>query len=189
MMKFTNKGGKNALINLFFNTKSIALIGVMAATVECGKLALAYIPNVEVVSLLLALYGYVFGWMGVVCAFVFVLAEVLVWGVGSWIISYLIYWPILAFVFMVLSKIGVRNRWILTLVIGVLTLLFGALTSLVDGIVLFGFNESFIKSIALYYLRGIPFYLTQLACNIALFLTVFNYLADKLTLIRRKMLI
>ena len=84
MRKITNLGDKFASLNLSFNTKTVALIGVMAASVECAKLALSFIPNVEVVSLLLALYGYVFGWMGVVCAFVFVLTEILVWGVGSW---------------------------------------------------------------------------------------------------------
>ena len=189
MRKITNLGDKFASLNLSFNTKTVALIGVMAASVECAKLALSFIPNVEVVSLLLALYGYVFGWMGVVCAFVFVLTEILVWGVGSWLVSYLIYWPMLAFMFMILSKTGVRNRWILTLVIGVFTLLFGVLTSLVDGIVLFGIGDNFLKSIVLYYVRGIPFYLTQFVCNIGLFLTVFNYLADRLGMIRRKMLV
>ena len=101
MRKITNLGDKFASLNLSFNTKTVALIGVMAASVECAKLALSFIPNVEVVSLLLALYGYVFGWMGVVCAFVFVLTEILVWGVGSWLVSYLIYWPMLAFIFMI----------------------------------------------------------------------------------------
>ena len=35
----------------------VALIGVMAAIIEVGKIALATIPNVEVVTLFCALFG------------------------------------------------------------------------------------------------------------------------------------
>ena len=75
----------------FINAKSLALVGIMAATVECGKLALSFLPNVEVVTILLALYGYVFGWYGVIAAGVFVCIEPLIWGMGRWVITYIIY--------------------------------------------------------------------------------------------------
>ena len=48
--------------------QKVALVGIMAATVECGKLVLAAVPNVEVVTLLLAIYGYAFGWLGILAA-------------------------------------------------------------------------------------------------------------------------
>ena len=68
--------------------KGIALVGIMAATLECAKLVLSFLPNIEVVTLLCALYGYVFGIYGVIAVAVFVCIEPLIWGVGSWIISY-----------------------------------------------------------------------------------------------------
>ena len=80
------------------NVKTIATVGVMAATLECGKLVMSFLPNVEVVSILTALYGYVFGWAGVLASFIFVMIEPLIWGFGPWFITYLIYWPLLAFV-------------------------------------------------------------------------------------------
>ena len=43
---------------------AVALVGIMAATMECGKLALSFLPNIEIVTLLHALYGYVFGYLG-----------------------------------------------------------------------------------------------------------------------------
>ena len=46
----------------------IAYVAVSAATVTAGKLALSALPNVEVVTLLLASYGYVFGPGGVLSA-------------------------------------------------------------------------------------------------------------------------
>ena len=67
--------------------KTVALVGIMAATIECGKLVLSFLPNVEVVTILCALYGYVFGWLGVAAALVFVCIEPLIWGFGSRIIS------------------------------------------------------------------------------------------------------
>ena len=43
-----NKKGKKIAL-------SIALVGIMAATVECGKLALAALPNIEVVTFLIGI--------------------------------------------------------------------------------------------------------------------------------------
>ena len=172
-------GNKNMI-----GAKTVALVGIMAATIECGKLALSFLPNVEVVTLLCALYGYVFGWLGVAAAVVFVCIEPLIYGVGSWIVTYIIYWPLVAFVFMVLGRLKINNRWLLTAVAVLLTVFFGALSSVIDSIVLFGLSENFFKNVGLYYLRGMVFYLVQLACNAALFPTLFLYLAGKLRLIR-----
>lgn len=81
----------------------LALIAVMAATLEGGKLALSFIPNVEIVTLLCALYGYVFGLSGVVATYVFVGLETLIWGVSSWVITYLIHWGAVAIIFALLG--------------------------------------------------------------------------------------
>ena len=123
--------------------KAIALVGITAATVECGKLALAAIPNVEVATLLLALYGYVFGWYGVLSAVVFVSIEPLIYGFGTWVVSYYIYWPLVALVFMILGKIKLKNRWLLTAAALGLTFFFGVSTSLIDVGLLSGNFDNF----------------------------------------------
>ena len=164
--------------------KTVALVGIMAATIECGKLVLSFLPNVEVVTILCALYGYVFGWLGVAAALVFVCIEPLIWGFGSWIITYIIYWPLVAFIFMLLAKRGVKKRWLLTLVACGLTLIFGLLSSVIDAAFYLGINEAYFKNLILYYLRGIVFYTVQLVCNAALFPTLFPFLASKLRVIR-----
>ena len=152
----------------------------MAATLECGKLVLSFLPNIEVVTILCALYGYVFGVYGIAAAAVFVCIEPLIWGFGSWIITYIIYWPLVSLVFMLLRKRGVNNRLVLTAVAVGLTLLFGIISSIIDSAFYLGINENYIKNLCLYYLRGIAFYLVQLACNAALFPTIFIFLARKL---------
>lgn len=167
-----------------FDAKTVALVGIMAATLECGKLVLSFLPNIEVVTLLCALYGYVFGIYGAIAALVFVCIEPLIWGVGSWIITYIIYWPLVAILFMLLSRRGVKSRLILTSVAIGLTLFFGVLSSAIDSAFYLGINEYYFKNLAIYYIRGVIFYAVQLACNAALFPTLFMFLKEKLEQIK-----
>ena len=173
-MKFTVKNGS------MLNARSIALVGIMAATLECGKLALSFLPNIEVVTILCALYGYVFGIYGVIGAAVFVCIEPLIYGFGSWIVTYFIYWPLVAFIFMMLRKRGVKSRLWLTLIAVALTTCFGVLSSVVDTAFYLGINKNYLSNLVLYYLRGIVFYLVQIAYNSVLFPTLFLFLANKL---------
>lgn len=154
-------------------TRYTALIGMMAATVECAKLALAALPNIEVVSLLIALYSYVFGWAGVLAALVFVFIEPLVWGMGTWFISYLIYWPILALVFLFFGKSKSSNRFIITAAAVIMTFFFGILTSLVDIGLFSGSFDRFFYRFGIYYARGILFYSLHICSNFVIFLFAF----------------
>lgn len=164
-----------------------ALVGIAAATVECGKLALSFLPNVEVVTLLLALYGYVFGWLGVLSAVVFVCIEPLIYGINTWVITYFIYWPLVAFIFMLLGRAKIKNRWIFTAAAVILTVFFGVLSSLVDIGLLSGFFDNFLYRFAVYYARGIAFYIVQIACNAVLFPLLFNFLRVKVEIIKKHM--
>lgn len=159
----------------------VALVGIMAATLECGKLVLSAMPNIEVVTLLCALYGYVFGIYGVIAAAVFVMIEPLIWGFGSWIISYIIYWPAVALVFMLLSRRGVKGRLPITLVAVGMTFIFGLLTSIIDCAFYLGINENYFVNLPIYYVRGVVFYVVQIATNAALFSTLFLFLVKKLS--------
>lgn len=151
------------------SAKKIALVAVMTATVEGAKLALAAIPNVEAVTLLCAAYGYVFGGLGLLATSLFVVMEALVWGVNTWVLSYVIHWNGVCLIFWLLGKRKVRNRLLLTATAVVLTVWFGVLTSLVD-IGLFGGTYSdFWSRFAIYYTRGIVFYAAQTVCNLILF--------------------
>lgn len=176
------------MVNKFSYAKNTVLVGIMAATVECAKLALASLPNIEAVTLLLALYSYVFGWMGVASAFIFVIIEPLIYGFGGWVISYFIYWPLLSFVFLFLGKIRLKNRFVLTGVAVFMTVLFGVITSLVDVGLFSGAFDNFAYRFAMYYLRGIPFYLLQTACNLVLFIAVFPFLSKKLLQMKNSMI-
>jgi energy-coupling factor transport system substrate-specific component len=153
--------------------KRVATVGIAAATLECGKLALAAIPNVEVVTLLTAIYGYTFGVWGVLASVVFVCIEPLIWGFGSWFITYLIYWPLLAVTFAILGRLRIRSRILLTATALVSTLFFGVLSSLVDVGLFMGYFDRFLYRFGIYYMRGIAFYAIQLATNAVIFPILF----------------
>ena len=179
----------SAKIGGYNSAKIVALVGIMAATVECGKLALSFIPNVEVVTLLLAVYGYVFGWAGVIAAVVFVGIEPMIWGFGSWVVTYFIYWPSLALVFCLLRRVKFRSRWFFTAVAALMTVIFGILSTIVDVLFLTGITSYFFKNLIIFYARGIVFYVVQISCNLVLFPILFEFLTKKLDIIKRRMLL
>ncbi|MBR5140826.1 MAG: hypothetical protein IKV16_07205 [Clostridia bacterium] len=150
-----------------------ALVGMMAATIECTKLILSGIPNIEGVSLLIAVYSFVFGWAGVAAAVVFVCIEPLVWGFGTWFISYMIYWPAVALIFFLLGRLRIKRRFIATGVITVMTFLFGVLTSLVDIGLFSGSFDRFFYRFGIYYARGVVFYAVHIMSNFLVFLILF----------------
>ena len=161
--------------------RQVALVGIMAATMECGKLALSFLPNIEIVTLLHALYGYVFGALGIVASLVFVCIEPVIYGFGSWVPAYFLYWPLVAAVFWLLSRLRVKNRWLITAVAVLLTVWFGVLTSLVEIGLFSGFFDDFFARFSVYYLRGLPFYAAQIATNAVLFPLLFRFASEKLS--------
>lgn len=165
--------------------KGIALVGIMAATLECAKLVLSFLPNIEVVTLLCALYGYVFGIYGVIATAVFVCIEPLIWGVGSWIISYFIHWPLVALIFMLLGRAGVKKRIPLTAIAVGLTFGFGLLSSVIDCGFYLGFNENYFKNLPIYYARGAIFYAVHIFTNLVVFPTLFPFLSKNLDRIKQ----
>lgn len=170
----------------------IALVGIMAATLECAKLALASLPNIEAVTLLTAVYGYVFGPLGIAATLVFVAIEPLIWGFGTWFISYLIYWPLVATVFTLIRLLKIKNKILLVSIATVsailLTAFFGVLTSLVDIGLFSGSYDRFFYRFSIYYMRGVSFYLTQIITNALVFPIIFLPLTSALGRLKSRML-
>ena len=157
----------------------VALIAVMAATVEAGKWALAAIPNVEVVTLFCALYGYVFGWMGMAATLIFVWMESMIWGFNTWVIEYIIHWSAVCGFFWLLGRLRVKNRVVLTLVAVLLTIAFGVQSSIIDVLVYMRGGRFYAKTtnfwyrFTVYYMRGIWFYVAEVVTNLVVFPLLF----------------
>ena len=167
-----------------FSAALIAVSAMYAALLVGGKQALAALPNIEVVTLLIALCAYVWGPVVVFPAVnVFIAVDMAIWGVNTWIISYFIHWNTVALAFWLLSKLPFKHKaveiTVATFTAAVLTTLFGVVTSAVDTLVGYtgkGFfvdADNYLQRFAVMYVSGGSFYITQIVCNILLFATAF----------------
>ena len=162
-------------------TRYVVTVALAAASIECGKLALMALPNIEVVSLLVALYGYILGFGGVSAALIFVFIEPLLFGFGPWFVTYLIYWPSLAALFWLLGALRVKNRIAITSAAVLMTAFFGVFSSFVDLGLFSGFFDNFFERFAVYYVSGVPFYLAEIITNLVLFPILFRPLSEMLS--------
>ena len=167
-----------------YNALLIAVSAMYAALIVGGKQALAVLPNIEVVTLLIALCAYVWGAVVVFPAVnVFIVVDVAIWGVNTWVISYLIHWNTVALAFWLLGKVCFKHKGVeitvATLTAAVLTTLFGVVTSAVDTLVGYtgkGFFvdlDNYFHRFAVMYVSGGSFYITQIVCNVVLFAVAF----------------
>lgn len=92
-------------------SREIAYVAVMCALLIGGQYAFSFVIGVEIVTLLLACFSYVFGVRcGVVCAAAFALLRCFIYGFyPSVVLLYLIYYPFLAAVFGGLGKVQRRE--------------------------------------------------------------------------------
>lgn len=154
----------------------VALSGILGAILLVSQIALAPLPNIEIVSVLVVLFTLVLGKYVAYTLSVFILLEGLVYGFGLWWFSYLYIWTILAIFTFFFRKMESRLGW--ALLCGFYGLLFGTLTSF-PTFVLSGFAVG-----VAYILSGIPFDLIHAAANFLLaflLLPVLRKLLVKLT--------
>ena len=84
--------------------REIALFGMLGALTFGMKVAMAGLPNIEPVSLMVMLFAVVFGWKCLYPIYLYVLLEILLYGINLWNINYLYVWLILSLGAMALKK-------------------------------------------------------------------------------------
>lgn len=155
--------------NTKITVKDIAITGMMIATIEVAKNALAFIPNVELVSLLVILFTLYFGKKILFVIPAFILLEGCIYGFGLWWIMYLYVWPLLALITYIMRK--QNSVWVWAIISGSFGLAFGALCS-IPYIVLSGPKAAFA-----WWVSGIPFDILHCVSNFVLCLVLFNPLS------------
>lgn len=76
--------------------RELAVTALMGALLLAAQAALSFLPNIELVSLLLVIYALCFPLrQALMACFVFVLLEGLLYGFGLWWVMYLYSWPLL----------------------------------------------------------------------------------------------
>lgn len=159
----------------------ITLFAVLGAMTFAAKMAMALLPNIEPVSLMVMVFVAVFGRKGLYPVYVYVMMEVLWFGLGTWNINYLYIWTILAVAAMLMR--GSRNRLSWAILSGAFGLLFGALCAPVD-VVIGGLGFAVTK-----WASGILFDVTHCAGNFVIALLLFEPLRTLLTGLYGKMMV
>lgn len=105
----------------------MALFGVLGALTFGAKVAMSGLPNIEPVSLMIMLFAVTFGWKALYPTYLYILMEILLYGINLWNINYLYIWTILAVAAYFMRKLKHPIWW--ALLSGVFGLAFGLLCS------------------------------------------------------------
>lgn len=169
--------------------KDIAHIGVMVATIEAAKLAMSFLPNIELVTFLIILYTLFLGGKIFYALAVFVLIEGLLYGFGIWWIGYLYIWPLLALLTLLFRKQNSVLFW--STVSAVFGLTFGVLLTpptiiigIADGGLASGLRSGFA-----WWVAGIPWDILHGISNFILMLVLYTPIRRILETLKQKELL
>ena len=143
----------------------MTLFGILGAMTFSAKYVMAGLPNIEPVSLMVMVFGAVFGIRALYPVGVYIAMEFLFYGLGIWNVMYLYIWPLLVLLAYLLRNMDDRIGW--ALVSGGFGLFFGVLCAPVD-VVIGGLSYAVSK-----WISGIPFDLTHCAGNFVIALVLF----------------
>lgn len=145
--------------------REITLFGVLGALTFGAKYGMAGLPNIEPVSLMVMLFGVTFGKKAVYPVYLYVVLEILFYGLGTWNIMYLYIWGILALAAYFLRKMEQPLGW--AVLSGAFGLLFGALCVPVD-LAIGGWEYAVSK-----WVSGIPFDIAHCVGNFFMAMVLF----------------
>lgn len=111
-----------------FTVYDLVIQALLGAILLAAQVALAPLPNIELVSLFCLVYTLIYGCKALSAIAVFVILEGLVYGFGLWWLVYLYIWVLLWAAVMLLRRWSSMLLW--ALVLGLYGLLFGALCAI-----------------------------------------------------------
>ena len=146
--------------------REVTLFGILGAMTFGAKYVMAGLPNIEPVSLMVMLFGVTFGRKALYPIYIYVVLELLFYGLGTWNIMYLYIWPLLGVLAWLLRRLEQPLGW--AVLSGGFGLLFGALCAPVD-VVIGGFGYAAAK-----WVSGIPFDIAHCIGNFVIALVLFK---------------
>lgn len=147
------------------SVQKLTRIALLSAILYVSKLALDFLPNIELVSLFIVMYALVFGKETLIIVTVFNLLQIIQWGIGTWTISYLYVWPLLCLITLLLKKL-IKEEFVLwSIVSGLFGLIFGSLFAL---LYLF-FDPAYALA---YWISGLPWDVWHAVWNFVLMLVL-----------------
>jgi energy-coupling factor transport system substrate-specific component len=158
--------------------REIAVMGVMVAVLEASVHAMAALPNIEPVTLLLMLFTLYLGKKVIFVIAAYLLLEGCFYGFGLWWIMYLYTWPLLAFLTHLLRR--QKSVWFFAILSALFGLFFGALCS-IPYLFIGGVSTAFA-----WWVSGIPFDLIHCVSNFVLCMILFKPLRLCLDILKNK---
>ncbi|MEG0770268.1 MAG: hypothetical protein RR436_00080 [Clostridia bacterium] len=148
--------------------REIALVAVFSAILFAGKEVLAFLPNVEIVTLFLIVIAacYKFRISISVCV-IFSFLQLLIYGFNDWFFGYLIVFPIIVIIATLVSK-KTTNELTFAIIAGIYGFLFDVPFAIIKGF-LFGANY-----MVTYFVAGLLFDIVHGVANFIIVLFLFK---------------
>lgn len=148
--------------------RDIVLIAILSATLTASKMALSFVPNVEIVTLLFIIYTIVFGFKRtILVSIIFSTTEIFLWGFNTWLLGYYLIWPLLVIATGLISK-TTKSEYIFAILAGIFGLSFGLFFSVTESI-FYGIGYGIT-----YWIRGLLFDIIHGFSNFILVLILFK---------------
>ena len=154
------------------SVREMVLFAILGAMTFAAKYVMSFLPNIEPVSLMVMLFAVVFGWKWVYPVYLYVVMEILFYGISLWNINYLYTWAVLAMIAYGLRNMEGSFGW--AMLSGVFGLFFGALCGIVD-VFIGGFPYAVTK-----WISGIPFDISHCIGNFVMALILFAPLRKRM---------
>lgn len=149
------------------NTRELVSMAFLSAILLIGQVGMSYLPNIEIVSLLVYIYTQIYRKKVFFIIYVFVFLEGCIYGIGLWWFGYLYIWSILALI-VLWSKKQQTSMITTAVILGAYGLSFGLLYALP-----YFFAGGWAAGFS-YWVSGIPFDLLHCAGNIAVSLICYR---------------
>ena len=147
-------------------TRELVTMAFLTAIMFVGQVGMAFLPNIEIVSLLVILYTQLYRKKVFLIIYLFAFLEGAIYGFGIWWINYLYIWSILAVVVLLVPKKQPVPVW--AVISGIYGLSYGFLCAIpyyITGGAGAGFS---------YWVTGIPFDILHCVGNVGVTLVLYN---------------
>lgn len=157
----------NTQSKMKITAKDITKVALMVAVIEVSKVVLAQVPNVELTSFWLIMFGVYFGNRIFYVIPVLILIEGAMFGFGLWWVMYLYAWPLLGVTTLIMRKYK-NNVWDWSILSGIYGLLFGFLCAIPYLFI------SGIKGAFAWWIVGIPWDLVHGVANFVIMFVLYH---------------
>jgi len=148
--------------------RDIVLIALLSAATTAGKLALSFLPNIEIVTLFFLVFTVTLGLRrSLLISVVFVTTDILIYGFSTWVIGYYVVWPLLAFITSILAG-RLKSEYGYAVIGGLFGIFYGLIFAVVES---FFYGPAYGLA---YWINGLTFDLVHGVSNFIIVLLLFN---------------